>query len=124
MPWRPHGHARVSARSPSAAGVCDRCGFMYNHVDLRWQYDWAGERLFNKRILVCAHCEDEYQEQLRARILTPDPIPIINARPEPFAPTGVNADESDYITTISGLMIATMTNLPITRVNEPTGVIL
>lgn len=102
MPWRQHGHARVNARFPEAAGICDRCGACYSFVDLRWQFDYAGERLFNKRILVCRRCEDEYQEQLRARILTPDPLPVLNARPEPFAPTGVNRDETDYFYTEFG----------------------
>ena len=99
MPWRPHGHVRVSARDPRAAAICDRCGFAYNHDRLVFQYDFRSEILQNLRILVCPRCEDVPQEQLRARILSPDPIPIFNARPEPFAPSGVNYDETNYITT-------------------------
>jgi len=30
---RPHGRARVSARNPRALAICDRCGFLYNHVN-------------------------------------------------------------------------------------------
>lgn len=77
---RVHGRARVSTRNPQAFGVCDRCGFLYNHNHLRWQFDWAGPVLMNKRMLVCRKCEDEYQEQLRTIVLPADPIPIANPR--------------------------------------------
>lgn len=98
MAWRYHGHARVSSRRPSAAGVCDRCGRLFTHSTLRFQFDWRGERLQNLRILVCdSGCYDEPQEQLRARILAPDPIPIPNARPEPFTFTGFSYDESNIM---------------------------
>jgi len=95
--WRPHGHAQVSSRHPQAAGICDRCGRMFTHADLIWQFDWRSERLLNLRILVCSSCLDKPQEQLRARILGPDPLPIYNARPEQFAPTGVSVIETNVI---------------------------
>jgi hypothetical protein len=97
--WRPHGHVRVNARNPRAAAICDRCGRPWNHERLSFQFDWRGEQLQNLRILVCPTCYDVPQEQLRARILPPDPVPIFNARPEPFAPDGVNYDETNFITT-------------------------
>lgn len=97
MSWRPHGRARLNARAPSAAGICDRCGLLYTHRDLRWQYDWAGARLQNLKILVCQHCLDDPQEQLRAKILSPDPLPIYNARPEPFTVTGFSYQESNIL---------------------------
>jgi hypothetical protein len=70
---------------------------MYNHSDLRWQWDWAGAQLINKRILVCDECLDVPQEQLRAKILSADPIPIWNARPEPFTVNGFSYDESNIM---------------------------
>ena len=97
MSWRPHGRARVNARSPRSAGICDRCGFLYSHSALTWQYDFAGIRLQNLRVLVCRSCLDVPQEQLRAKILTPDPIPIWNARPEPFTFTGYSYQESNIM---------------------------
>jgi hypothetical protein len=78
------GRARVSSRRPQAQAVCDRCGIWYNHVDLRWQYDWAGTSLINRRFLVCLRCYDKPQQQLRAIILPADPVPIRNPRIEPF----------------------------------------
>ena len=79
------GRARTSARNPQAFAICDRCAIWYNHVNLRWQYDWAGASLVNKRILVCDTCYDEPQQQLRAIIIPADPTPIINPRVEPYA---------------------------------------
>jgi len=78
------GRARTSSRNPQAHAICDRCGGRYNHVDLQWQYDWAGASTVNKRILVCSRCLDNMQPQLRAIILPADPVPILNPRPERF----------------------------------------
>lgn len=78
------GRARTSASSPKAFAVCDRCARWYNHVDLRWQYDYRGRSLANLRILVCDDCYDDPQPQLKPRIIPPDPIPIKNARTEFF----------------------------------------
>lgn len=79
------GRARTSSRNPQAFAVCDRCAIWYNHVNLRWQYDWAGASLINKRILVCDTCYDTPQSQLRAIVLPADPTPIVNPRTEPYA---------------------------------------
>lgn len=47
------------------------------------QYDYRGERLQNLKILVCdSGCYDTPQEQLRSRILGPDPLPINIPSPE------------------------------------------
>jgi hypothetical protein len=82
---RPHGRAQISARAPRALGVCDRCGFLYNHDELQWQWDWLqGPRLFNLRILVCRTCLDIPQESGRTIVLPPDPVPIANPRPENY----------------------------------------
>jgi hypothetical protein len=79
------GRARTSARNPQAFAICDRCAIWYNHYQLKWQYDWAGASLINKRILVCDTCYDNPQEQLRAIIIPADPTPIVNPRVEPYA---------------------------------------
>lgn len=82
---RPHGHARIDSRNPSARGVCDRCGFIYNLVDLKWAMDWRGPKLQNLRILVCDPCYDAYQPNgQRTFILPADPLPVPNARPENY----------------------------------------
>lgn len=95
---RPHGHVRVNARSPIAAAICDRCGRPFNRDKLSWQYDWSGLRLQNLRILVCDDgCYDEPQRQKGAKPVTADPLPIPNARPEPFTVTGFGYGESNIM---------------------------
>lgn len=77
-----HGRATVNVNSPQAFGVCDRCGFWYNHVNLSRQFEWGGIKLVDTGMLVCRTCYDKPNEQLRARLLPPDPVPIRNPRPE------------------------------------------
>lgn len=79
---RPHGRARVRASSPEAFGCCDRCGRWWNLADLRWNYQWAGNKLQNENYLMCRSCIDVPQPQLQARVLPPDPVPVNNPRPE------------------------------------------
>lgn len=78
------GRARTNPRSPAAHAICDRCGERLNHVDLSWQFDWAGAGLINKRLLVCGHCTDTPQQQLRSIVLPADPPVIMNARPQDY----------------------------------------
>ena len=74
------GQAITNPDSPRAFGVCDRCGRWFNHHKLNWQFDYRGRSLANLRILVCSDCNDTPQNQLRPRIIPPDPMPIMNAR--------------------------------------------
>lgn len=78
------GRASTNARNPRAFGVCDRCGRWWNHYKLRWQFDYAGAGLINRRQLVCPPCYDKPQPQRRAVIIPADPVPIRNPRTEPF----------------------------------------
>jgi hypothetical protein len=101
---RPHGRASINPRRPEALGVCDLCGFLYNHRALTWDYDWRGSKMQNLRILVCEGCLDEPQQNgQRSFILPPDPVPIANARPEYYVPDtnplsaiGANPDPSRW----------------------------
>lgn len=102
------GRARTNASNPEAHAICDRCGFRYNFVDLKWQYDWRGAALQNLRILVCSTCYDTPQEQLRAIVVPADPTPIINARPEQYV-----SDETNYRTTSAPPVYDPNTGIPI-----------
>lgn len=84
------GRARTSSTNPQAHAICDRCGGRYNHVDLRWQVDWAGSGLINKRMLVCNNCLDVPQQQLRAITIPADPVPIMNPRVQDFSVAETN----------------------------------
>ena len=111
------GRAKTNPRAPQAHAICDRCGFRLNRVDLRWQMDWAGASLINKRILVCDSCYDEPQQQLRAIVVPADPVPIENPRIEYYVD-----DETDYRNTSGQNTIDPITGLPViggnTRVTQ------
>jgi hypothetical protein len=102
------GRARTSSKNPQAFAICDRCGFTYNHVDLKWQFDYAGAGLINKRILVCNPCYDTPQEQLRAIIVPSDPIPIQNPRVQDWANS-----ETDDVTTNAPTVYDPITGIPV-----------
>lgn len=101
MAWRFKGRLHVSPSDPHAGGTCDRCYIRYNLRDLKWQWQWAGPQLQNLRILVCQRCLDKPQEQLRTIVLPPDPVPVLNPRPEDYA-----SDNSNWVVTQGGERVA------------------
>lgn len=105
---RPHGRAKVSTRNPEAFAICDNCGFQYNHSELRWQFEWAGNKLVNLRQLVCRRCNDIPNTQLRAIVIPADPMPIMNPR-VPIYPMA----EMNYRTTSGQNTIDPQTGIPI-----------
>ena len=108
---RPHGKVKIQRSAPRAQAICDRCGFAYNHYNLRWQYDWIGPKLLNERILVCQSCYDVPQEQLRTIVIPPDPIPVDNPRPEAFnlADSPISYQGFDPATMVPGSPLGTNT---------------
>jgi hypothetical protein len=70
----------VNAQSPEGAGQCDRCGEWWQLRRLTMQHEWSGTHIYSLGILVCPHCLDVPNEQLRSIILPPDPLPLLNAR--------------------------------------------
>jgi hypothetical protein len=101
------GRARTNPANPQAHARCDRCGFIYNHIDLKWQMDWRGATMQNKRILVCDTCLDDPQQQGRAIVVPADPVPILNPRVESY----VDA-ETDFFRTLGSTTDHT-TGIPI-----------
>lgn len=82
---RPHPRrARTNASHPDAWGTSDRSGMVGNQKNLLWQYEWAGTKLINQRVLVYPDEYDKPQRQLGTIILPPDPVSIVNARPENY----------------------------------------
>lgn len=112
-PWHMTGRGKVNARAPSALAVCDRCGFTYNLTDLQWQYQWSGVKLQNLRLLVCTtNCLDLPQPELKTIIIPPDPVPVLNPRPEQYAVT-VPSFVATESSTFSGSDITTESNDPV-----------
>lgn len=86
MAHRPHPRrAETNPQSPRAWATCQRCGFITNHDKLQFQYEWRGTQVQNTNLLVCDDCLDALQRQLGTIILPPDPVPVMNARPEPYS---------------------------------------
>ena len=77
-----NGRAKINPNAPRAQAYCDRCSFQYNLVDLQWQFDYRGLQLMNTKFLVCKHCLDTPQQSLQPVILSADPVPVQNPRPD------------------------------------------
>lgn len=110
---RARSHFKVDRQNPRARGVCDRCGFHYQHNELQWQFEWIGPRLQNLRILVCKQCLDKPQPGLKTILIPPDPDPILNPRVEyyvsddnPLSALGVDAN---FLTPQYGNRIGSLT---------------
>lgn len=82
--WHRQGSARISATSPRALAVCQRCGFTYNRTDLSNQLQWQGMLLQPLNVWVCPPCYDTPQINLKAIVLPPDPLPVMLPFPEPY----------------------------------------
>ena len=105
---RPHGRAKVNARNPEAFAICDGCGFLYQHSELRFQLQWSGNKLVNLKQLVCRRCNDIPQTQLRAIVLPADPMPVLNPRVQNY-----QAASTDYRTTSGQNTVDPTTGIPI-----------
>lgn len=101
MPY-PHSRYHVDVSNPRARGNCDRCNFTFQLHQLRWQFQWAGPRLQNLRILVCRDCYDIPQMQLRSIIIPADPVPVLNPRPENYF-----QEVTSFVTLQTGTPMAT-----------------
>jgi hypothetical protein len=80
--FAPKGHAKVDPQRPSAFAICDRCGFLLNHRDLKWDTQFHGKEIRPTGYLVCTSCNDVPNPTLRPIVLPPDPTPILNPRAE------------------------------------------
>lgn len=85
MGYNPHGHARINPRHPRALGICQRCGFQYQRVELRNQTEYQGLDLQQTGTWVCPDCWDIPNENLKAIVLPPDPMPVYLPFPEPYS---------------------------------------
>ena len=75
------GHAEVDIDDIRAFAICERCGSLWNHDQLSWQYDYRGPSPQNTRKLVCPTCLDAPNPTSKSIVLPPDPVPVLNARP-------------------------------------------
>lgn len=105
MGFRPH--PKSASVDPddlydAAWSTSDSSGFLFNHRDLLFQFQWAGPQLVNLGYLVGPEEYDVPAEFLRTIVLPPDPIPTKNARIENYAD-----DENSYRSTTEDEIRAT-----------------
>lgn len=103
MAHRPHPKGTTTNPAAGPWSACDFCGFLYSLSRLGFQYDFYGGSVpQNSGYLVCDHCRNDLAYQFKLLILPPDPKPIFNTRPEPYA-----VDETDWLTTQDDDIITT-----------------
>jgi len=114
--WRAKG-VEVDPESPRAFATCDRCGFLFNHYKLQFQYAYQGSsQPQNTYFLVCERCTDPLNAQSMPYILPPDPLPVYNARMGASDPVG----EASYLVTEDGDILANEDGDPlITAIPDP-----
>jgi hypothetical protein len=95
--FAPRGRAKLDPQRPAAFAICDRCGFLYNHRDLKWDVQMAGTMTRRTGWLVCPTCWDMPNPTLQAKKLPPDPVPILNARSESKVPEDELLHVPDYV---------------------------
>ncbi len=76
MSLHPKGkHVSIDPDNPEALGICDYSGFVFLKKDLVRQMVWSGNNLIWNGFYVGKPYVDVPNEQGRAPILPPDPVP-------------------------------------------------
>lgn len=116
-----NGHARASPSNPIGVFLCDRCTMVWPRTAARRQFYWSGARLADSGLIVCTKCLDDPNEQYRALILPPDPIPFDNPRPDysitPPATAGLSPPTSPLTQGFTGYQLGSVADQtwPITK---------
>lgn len=76
-------YVRIDPMNPEALAICDYSKLPCLHKDLVRQMEWRGDGLVWTGLLVNRRFSDIPNEQGRAPILPPDPVPVAQARPQP-----------------------------------------
>jgi len=80
--FAPKGRAQLDPQHPSAFAICDLCGFIYNHRNLKWAVQYAGKQIVRTGFLRCPTCWDTPNPTMLPKVLPADPVPILNPRAE------------------------------------------
>lgn len=83
--WNARGMAGINARNPRAVGQCDCCGWTYSLQDLRYQMQYAGQKIINTHFRVCPTCYDIPSVRQNPYAIAPDPVPVKDPRLEDYA---------------------------------------
>jgi hypothetical protein len=78
-------YVTIDHKYPSALGICDESGFVFNHKDLVKQMEWRGDALVWTGFMVGKPYLDVPNEQNRPPLVKNDPRPVMNPRlPSPY----------------------------------------
>jgi hypothetical protein len=78
-------YVTIDPKYPSALGICDESGFVFNHKDLVKQMEWRGDALVWTGFMVGKPFLDVPNEQNRPPLVKNDPRPVMNPRlPTPY----------------------------------------
>jgi hypothetical protein len=106
--WRPRTALVIDQNNPRGVGVCDGCSFWVNHVDLEKHMVYrGGTSPVWDGLLFCSKCQDvpNPAPQFSRLALLPDPVPLLNPRPET---TVVAQSGFGYMTTETGMYANTI----------------
>jgi hypothetical protein len=100
---------RFDAKDPRGLAICDGCGFIVQHSELREKKDYRGGTVpVGLSLQVCGSCDDVPQPYYRRLLLRPDPVPLRNPRVD-TQDTQTNVQTaaanvySDYLNILYGL---------------------
>lgn len=82
--WPENDGVPLNDRHPRAISICDYCGRAWHRDELILQREYAGMGLISLGFLVGRCCLDKPQAQLKSLVLPPDPVPVVNPRPENY----------------------------------------
>ena len=99
---------KFNARDPRGLAICDGCGFLVQHSHLREKMDYRGGAVpVGLGLRVCASCDDVPQPYYRRQLLRPDPVPLLNPRPDTNPTNNILSEDGDFIITEDGENIVT-----------------
>lgn len=110
----------VDPNNPQGVGACDGCGAIVAFPDLRPLYQYAGTPrggvnvnmcgpgggpggpMVPTGLKMCPSCYDVPNAQFMPQVLGPDPIPLVDARPEIATPFYLLTENNAVLTTENG----------------------
>lgn len=75
-------HVTINPNVPQALGICDYSGFVHLRKDLVKQMEYRGNDLVWTGLYVGKDYVDIPNEQNRPPLFPPDPVPVLNPRPQ------------------------------------------
>lgn len=102
MPLPHNLRAPVDMMKPRPVGISDFSGFMFYLDEMVWVFQYAGNRLVNRRMLVGPTEVDLPAPFLQTYVFGPEPAPLPDARPWHYAQQSQGGTPAPSISEILG----------------------